>query len=119
MIPGFKDLSYNERLLLLKLPSLKYRRLRGDLIEVYNILNRKESDNVKTICRLSEVKHTRGHNKKLALSHSNTNRKKYSFSNRIVTHWNNLPANVVNATNTNCFKNLLDKSLSHLMYDFD
>ena len=75
MIPGFKDLSYNERLLLLKLPSLKYRRLRGDLIEVYNILNRKESDNVKTICRLSEVKHTRGHNKKLALSHSNTNRK--------------------------------------------
>ena len=31
-IPGMKDLSYAERLLGLKLPSLRYRRIRGDMI---------------------------------------------------------------------------------------
>ncbi len=34
-IPSFKDLSYMERLARLKLPTLKYRRLRGDMIEMY------------------------------------------------------------------------------------
>ena len=33
-LPGMRDLSYTERLKLLKLPTLAYRRLRGDMIEV-------------------------------------------------------------------------------------
>ena len=37
-IPGFKNLSYEERLRRLKLPSLKFRRIRGDMIETYKIL---------------------------------------------------------------------------------
>ena len=32
--PGMRNLTYIERLKLLKLPSLSYRRLRGDMIEV-------------------------------------------------------------------------------------
>ena len=39
VIPGFKNLTYEERLRKLKLPTLKYRRLRGDMIEVYKILH--------------------------------------------------------------------------------
>jgi hypothetical protein len=35
IIPCLKDKSYEERLKIMKLPSLSYRRLRGDLIEVY------------------------------------------------------------------------------------
>ena len=35
IIPGLKDLAYEERLKKLKLPSMKYRRERGDMIEVY------------------------------------------------------------------------------------
>jgi hypothetical protein len=35
LIPGFSDLSYEDRLRRLKLPSLSYRRSRGDMIEVY------------------------------------------------------------------------------------
>lgn len=38
-IQGFKDKSYKERLTILKLPSLSFRRLRGDLIEVYKIVH--------------------------------------------------------------------------------
>ena len=36
---GLKSLSYEERLKALKLPSLTYRRMRGDLIETYKILH--------------------------------------------------------------------------------
>ena len=37
-LPNLKHLSYVERLKKLKLPCLKYRRIRGDLIEVYKII---------------------------------------------------------------------------------
>ena len=37
VIPGFIKISYEERLKKLKLPTLKYHRLRGDMIEVYKI----------------------------------------------------------------------------------
>ena len=39
MIPELKELSYKERLKKLYLPTLVYRRNRGDMIEVYKILN--------------------------------------------------------------------------------
>jgi hypothetical protein len=35
IIPGLKGKPYEERLKIMKLPSLRYRRLRGDLIEAY------------------------------------------------------------------------------------
>ena len=35
---GMRELSYEQRLSRLRLPSLEYRRLRGDMIEVYKIL---------------------------------------------------------------------------------
>ena len=38
LIPILSGLSYEERLKKLKLPTLKYRRLRGDMIEVFKIL---------------------------------------------------------------------------------
>ena len=41
LIPGFKDIEYKEHLRKLKLPTLAYRRLRGDMIELYKILTEK------------------------------------------------------------------------------
>ena len=38
-ISGLSTLSYTDRLRILNLPSLEYRRLRGDLIEAYKITN--------------------------------------------------------------------------------
>ena len=37
LVPGCEGLDYQSRLEKLKLPSLAYRRLRGDLIETYKI----------------------------------------------------------------------------------
>ena len=36
-----KNLTYKDRLKRLKLPTLKYRRIRGDMIEAYKILTNK------------------------------------------------------------------------------
>ena len=38
MLPDMKDLTYEERLRKLKLPSLRYRRLRADMIEMFKIV---------------------------------------------------------------------------------
>ena len=39
MLHGLKDKSYEERLRLLKLPTLRFRRARGDMIETYKIIH--------------------------------------------------------------------------------
>jgi len=39
LIISFKKCSYKERLKILNLPTLKYRRLRGDMIDVFKIAN--------------------------------------------------------------------------------
>ena len=38
-MPEIKDLSYQERLRELNLPTLEYRRRRGDLIQMFKILH--------------------------------------------------------------------------------
>src|SRR3989442_124222 len=39
LIRACKGMSYHERLFWLQLPTLKFRRFRGDMLEVYKILN--------------------------------------------------------------------------------
>jgi len=39
LIDGMSDIEYEERLKILKLPTLRYRRERGDMIEIYKHLN--------------------------------------------------------------------------------
>ena len=50
MIPDLKHLSYPERFKKLKLPTMAYRRARGDMIEVFKIVaqiyDNKTTDNV-------------------------------------------------------------------------
>ena len=62
VIPGFKKLSYEERLKKLKLPTLKYRRLRGDMIEVYKILHGVYDKRVRTeLFNVTDQARTHGH----------------------------------------------------------
>ena len=41
-VPGLGEMSYEERLRKLGLPTLVYRRMRGDAIECYKMLNNNE-----------------------------------------------------------------------------
>ena len=108
MIAKLKHLPYNVRLATLKLPSLEYRRLRGDMIEVYKYItgvNRTE----RKLFKLHSGRETRGHCKKLAKDRSNKKVRSTSFSQRTVTMWNELPEHVIFAPTVNAFKIRLDK----------
>ena len=68
-LPCMKNIPYQERLERLKLPTLAYRRTRGDLIGVYKLLQRKYDSDVSNIVKLHKDsgtrEGTRGHTLKL------------------------------------------------------
>ena len=110
LIPGMKDMSYSERLEKLNLPSLSYRRHRGDLIEVYKILTDKYDREVSS--NFFELRYegtTRGHSLKIYKERSRLNIRKYSFKNRIVDIWNTLPQKIVECPTVMSFERNLDK----------
>ena len=83
-VPGMKDLNYTERLELLKIPSMSYRRIRGDLIEVFKFMN----NMYKTKSPFELNKNgLRGHNFKLSKKSCNTKLRQDYFSNRVVDTW--------------------------------
>ena len=112
-LPYLKDLSYPERLKKLNLPTLAYRRLRGDMIETYKIIqgiyDKESASFLKMWTDIAQRDIGRGHDMRLYLQRSIKPVRKNSFGVRIVNIWNNLPENVVNSPNVNIFKNRLDK----------
>ena len=64
MIPELRDLSYESRLLQCGLTPLETRRLRGDQIEVFKIVNGYEDIDRNMFFKLKEGSRTRGHKKR-------------------------------------------------------
>ena len=120
LIKGLKNLSYKDRLISLQLPTLKFRRVRGDMIEVYKILTGKYDEKVCPLLPKHENVRTRGNCLKLKTNRTRYDVRKYFFTNRIVKIWNSLPDEVVVADSVNCFKNKLDKYWKNvdLYYDY-
>ena len=118
-IHGMAKKSYSERMQILKLPSLEFRRLRGDLIEVFKIIH-EIYDPATTSSLLTinpNIKCTRkSNNLNLQKNGTNRNKNKMFFTNRINNTWNNLPNDVVNADDVNDFKNKFDKHFSKYTY---
>ena len=108
-IEGLKDMSYEERLRHLKLPTLSYRRIRGDMIETFKIMTSKYDAEVCTGLFELNKSSTRGHGLKILKQHTNSNMRKYFFTNRVVDSWNGLPDTVINAPNVKVFESRLDK----------
>ena len=69
-LPGMKNIPYEERLQRLKLPTLAYRRTRGDMIEVYKLLHGNYDSDVSNIIKLHK-----------------DNKTVNSFINRLDEHW--------------------------------
>ena len=109
MIPRIKDFPYTKRLEALNMPSLSYRRRRGDMIMCYKILTNKVKLNMDNFFTFNNHQ-TRGHTFKLDKNQRATKQPRcQSFSIRSINDWNSLPSKVVLAESTNHFKNLLDK----------
>ena len=121
MLPGFSDLCYEERLRKLELPSLVYRRFRGDCIEVYKYLHDKYSIPSSSLFELDirDGSVTRGHLLKLKKKACRTLVRSNFFSNRVTNAWNNLPAEIVMSKTVNEFKGKFDKHWSEFHYVSD
>jgi hypothetical protein len=104
-------LSYEDRLRRLKLPSLSYRRSRGDMIEVYKIMSGKYDPEISNIFQHQEQenRNTRGHKYKLFKPRCRLNIRKNSFCIRVVNMWNSLSENVVTANTLLTFERRLDR----------
>jgi hypothetical protein len=117
-IPSLQNLPYEERLQRLKLPSLEYRRARGDMIQTYKILNNIDALDPGNFFELCNNNRTRGNSQKIVKQRFKTEIRKNVFSNRVVNNWNSLPESVISAPSLNSFKNRLDKEWADRMYIF-
>jgi len=107
MVPELRRLPYSERLKRLKLPSLAFRRLRGDMIETFKILNHYYDIDHNIFFTLSELR-TRNNSLKIFTPRVRKNIRLNSFSYRVIKPWNSLPQSIVTSTSLNSFKNRLD-----------
>ena len=115
-----KNLSYTERLKELDLHTLKYRRIRGDMIEIFKIIHQKYDASCSTMLQFNNRVDTRGNQYKLLNKSFRYDLGKYSFTARTIDTWNSLPNKIVHAESVNTFKTRLDKYWRDqpLLYDF-
>ena len=99
LVTSLKKLPYKDRL-----EHLNYRRLRGDMIEVYKIITNKHETTVSPVLEFHTNTITRGNEYKLLNQsfHYDFHRK-YSFTPRIVNTWNSLPDYVLNVDSAEVF----------------
>ena len=116
MIPELRDLSYEERLKECGLTTLETRRLRGDQIEVFKILNGYENIDRNIFFSLKKDSRTRGHEVKLVKDQCRLDIRKHSFSQRTINEWNKLSTDCVTASSVNMFKNKIDTYLRRAGY---
>ena len=118
MVPVLRHLDYESRLKALNLPTLTYRRLRGDIIDVYKYLH-----GILTFSHDMFNKDlyegTRGHSLKLFKDRSKRELRRHFFSQRVINIWNSLPDTVVTAPSVNTLKNRLDKHWRNQAVKYD
>ena len=120
MVPGLAKLSYPERLRKLRLPTLSYRRYRGDMIEVFKITHGLyDREAAAGLLPFRDETMARGHKYHLLKRQFTLDIRKFSFANRVVDQWNVLPESVVESETVRSFEARLDALWkdSDVMYD--
>ena len=115
MVPGLCDMTYEERLRHLKLPSLLHRRRRGDMIYTYKIMTEKMDVKKEDFFEASNLR-TRGHKLKIYKRRAMKFARRMTFSNRVIDDWNALPSDIIEAESVNIFKTRLDIHWKDDMY---
>ena len=111
LVDGLSNLDYPERLKRINLPTLAYRRQRGDMIEVFKHFNSYDRSTLAATFKPRE-RPSRQHKLQLFQPPSKDGIRgpqRNSFYHRVAPMWNNLPKNVAEAETIEGFKNALDK----------
>ena len=122
-VPELKHLTYPERLKKLNLPTLSFRRVRGDMIEMFKITNgiydEKVTNFIPFWTETTQRSSNRTNSLKIYPCQSRSNARKNSFRVRITKIWNTLPNEIVCAPSLNLFKNRLDSYWDNQELKFD
>ena len=112
MVKGLRKMGYEERLRRLKMTTLENRTLRGDMIETWKILNGKEDIDCSQFFQMATGSHNlKGHSMRLFATKNKRDLRQHFYSQRAVTHWDNLPQHAIEAPSLNAFKNRFDKGM--------
>ena len=103
LIPSTRHISYDRRLASLDLFSLEKCQLRGQLIEAFKILKGIENIDNRKLFTLSSNQ-TRSSGWKLNLQRFNKSQGGSFFTYKRASHWNKLPADIVNSVSVNLLK---------------
>ena len=115
MIRGLEPLSCEERLKELGLFSLEKRRLWGDLIVAFQYSKEAYKQDGDWLFMRVDSDRTRWNGFKLRQGRFRLDIRKKFFTQRVVTHWNRLPKEVVDAPSLDALKARLDVALGSLV----
>ena len=118
LIPGLKAFPYETRLQTLKLPILKYRQTRTDLIQTYKILNNLDNLNQEDFYKFT-TSNTRNSDLKLYKEYAKSVTRSNFLPLRINSTWNSLSYKTRSSENVLAFKKGIDRELSNLMFQYD
>ena len=117
-VRGLETVCYRQRLRTLNLFSLQGRLLRADLILVYKIFHEMCSIKPADIFDVAVDSRTRGHKFKVCVPIANLDIRKRFFSVRVVSCWNALGHDTVDASSIDVFKRLLCRDLGDALYHY-
>ena len=111
MIRGLEHLSCEERLRELGLFSLEKRRLQGDLIVAFQYLKGAYKQEGEQLFTRVDSDRTRGNGFKLRREKFRLDIRRGFFTQRVVTNWNRLPKEVLDAPFLEAFKARMNVAL--------